>query len=97
MEFLTILVFAFAAVMLVAGIFTAYFGNGKSRKVGLALFVIGLVVGIIWAYLVGWSSIALFEKVAAWDVMYNAVVNIIAAVIGAAVAIGIFLAAVMKS
>jgi hypothetical protein len=97
MEFLTILVFAFAAVMLVAGIFTAYFGNGKSRKVGLALFVIGLVVGIIWAYLVGWSNIALFEKVAAWDVMYNAVVNIIAAVIGAAVAIGIFLAAVMKS
>jgi len=97
MEFLTILVFAFAAVMLVAGIFTAYFGSGKSRRVGLALFVIGLVIGIVWAYLVGFSDISLFEKVAAWDVMYNAIVNIVAAVIGAAAAVGIFLAAVMKS
>jgi len=97
MEFLTILVFAFAAVMLVAGIFTAYFGSGKSRRVGLALFIIGLVVGIVWAYLVGWSDIALFKDVMAWDVMYLAILNIVAALIGALVAVGIFLVAVMKS
>jgi len=97
MEFLTILVFAFAIVMLVAGLFTAYFGSGKSRKVGLALMTVGLVVGVLWAYLVGFSDVTLFSDVAAWDVMYGAIVNIVAAIVGALVAVGIFLAAVMKS
>jgi len=97
MDFLTILVFAFAIVMLVAGVFTAYFGSGKSRKVGVALLGIGLIVGIVWAYLVGWSDIELFANVAAWDVMRSALINIVAAVIGALAAVGIFLVAVMKS
>jgi len=97
MNFLTILVFAFAIVMLVAGLFTAYFGSGKSRKVGIALLLVGLVVGVLWAYLVGFSDVSLFSNVAAWDVMYGAIVNIVAALVGALVAVGIFLAAVMKS
>ncbi|MDR0334982.1 MAG: hypothetical protein LBH69_03760 [Methanomassiliicoccaceae archaeon] len=97
MDFLTILVFAFAIVMLVAGVFTAYFGSGKSRRVGVALLAIGLIVGAVWAYLVGWSDIELFSDVAAWDVMRAALINIVAAVIGALAAVGIFLVAVMKS
>ncbi|MDR0198233.1 MAG: hypothetical protein LBI08_00620 [Methanomassiliicoccaceae archaeon] len=97
MDFLTILAFAFAIVMIVAGVFTAYFGSGKSRKVGGALLGIGLLVGVIWAYLVGWSDVELFAKVEAWDVMRDAIINIIAALIGALVAVGIFLVAVMKS
>jgi len=97
MDFLTIIVFVFAIVMLVAGVFTAYFGSGKSRKVGVALLVVGLIVGAVWAYLVGWSDIALFADVAAWDVMRSAIINIVAAVIGALAAVGIFLVAVMKS
>jgi hypothetical protein len=97
MDFLTILVFAFALVMLVAGVFTAYFGSGKSRKVGLALLGIGLLVGVIWAYLVGYSDIEPFCDVHAWDVVRDAIINIVAALIGALVAVGIFLVAVMKS
>jgi biotin transporter BioY len=97
MDFLTILVFTFAIVMFVAGLFTAYFGSGKSRKVGLALLGIGLVIGVIWAYLAGWSEIGLFAGIDLWGVMYDAVVNIVAALIGALVAVGIFLVAVMKS
>jgi len=97
MDFLTILVFVFAIVMLVAGVFTAYFGSGKSRKVGVALLVIGLLVGVLWAYLVGYSDISPFCEVQAWDVMRGAIINIVAAVIGALAAVGIFLVAVMKS
>ena len=97
MSFLTILVFAFALVVLVAGVFTAYFGSGKSRVIGVVLLIVGLVVGIVWAYLVGWSSIEPFCSVPAWDVEYDAVVSIVAALIGALVAVGIFLVAVMKS
>jgi hypothetical protein len=48
MEFLTVLILVFALFMLLAGIFTAYFGSGKSRMIGVALLVIGLVVGLLW-------------------------------------------------
>ncbi len=97
MSFLTIVVFVFALVMLLAGVFTAYFGSGKSRVVGFVLLAIGIIIGAVWAYLVGYSDIALFADVAAWDAIYEAAVNIIAAAIGALVAVGIFLVAVMKS
>jgi len=97
MDFLTILVFAFALVMLVAGVFTAYFGSGKSRKVGVALMVIGLLVGIIWAWLIGFSDISPFHEVCGWEVVRGAIITIVAAVVGALAAVGIFLVAVMKS
>jgi len=97
MAFLTIVVFVFAIVMIIAGAFTAYFGSGKSRTVGLVLLIVGLAVGVIWAYLVGWSDIGIFADVDAWDVMRDAIITIIAALIGALVAVGIFLVAVMKS
>ena len=97
MNFLTILIFVFAIVMFVAGVFTAYFGSGKSRTMGVALLGIGLIIGVVWAYLVGWGPIDLFRDVPGWDVVYGAMLNLVAALIGAAVAIGIFLVAVMKS
>lgn len=97
MSFLTVIVFVFALVMVLAGIFTAYFGSGRSRTIGIVLFVVGLIVGLLWAYLVGYSDIAIFADVQAWDVVYDAFVYIVAALIGALVAVGIFLVAVMKS
>ena len=97
MDFLTIVVFVFAIVMFVAGLFTAYFGSGKSRKVGVGLLAIGLGIGLIWTWLVGFSDVSLFAEVPAWDVMMSAIFNIVAALIGALVAVGIFLVAVMKS
>lgn len=97
MSFLTIVVFAFALVMLVAGVFSAYFGSGKSRAYGGVMAIVGLIVGIVWAYLVGFSDISPFCEVPAWDVVYNAIVNLIGIVIGALVAVGIFLVVVLKS
>ena len=97
MDFLTIVMFVFALVLIVAGIFTAAFGSGKSRTVGIVLLIIGLVVGLIWLYLVAWSDVALFADVQAWDVVYTAVVCLVGALIGALAAVGIFLVAVMKS
>ncbi len=97
MEFLTIIILAFAIVMVLAGIFTAYFGSGKSRSVGVVLFLVGLVVGIVWAYLTGWSTVEPFCDVALWDVFYNALINLIGVLVGALIAVAIFLVAVMKS
>jgi len=93
-DFLTVLILVFALFMLLAGIFTAYFGSGKSRMIGVVLLVIGLVVGILWVVM-GYSDIGI--KVDLSGVIWNAFVYIIAAVIGALAAIGVFLLAIMKS
>ncbi|MBC7108326.1 MAG: hypothetical protein H5T41_06030 [Methanomassiliicoccales archaeon] len=92
--FLTVLLLTFGLFMVLAGAFTAYFGSGKSRTIGVALLIIGLIVGIIWVYLAGFT-----DTVHVWvaDVVWTAFVNILAAVIGALIAIGIFLLAIMKS
>ncbi len=97
MSFLTIAVFAFAFIMLLAGIFTAYFGTGKSRKMGLVLLFVGLIVGGVWAYLVGFSDIEMFKDIYALDLVIDSLINLIAIIVGAIVAVGIFLVAVMKS
>ncbi len=97
MSFLTLVVLAFALVMLVAGLFSAYFGSGKSRAYGGIMAVVGLIVGVVWVYLVGYSDISPFYEVPAWDTIYNAVIDLIGIVIGALVAVGIFLVVVLKS
>jgi hypothetical protein len=97
-EFLTVLVLVFSLMMLLAGIFTAYFGSGKSRTIGVVLLVVGLVVGIVWAYLSYWGGprvIDIPQPLA--DVIWDAFTYILAALMGALVAIGVFLLAIMKS
>ena len=92
-EFLTVLILVFALFMLLAGIFTAYFGSGKSRMIGVALLVIGLVVGIVWVFLGYGDTIEVDLSTVVW----NAFLYILAGVLGALAAIGVFLVAIMKS
>ena len=47
MSFLTLVVFAFALVMLVAGLFSAYFGSGKSRAAGTAMALIAVGIFLV--------------------------------------------------
>jgi hypothetical protein len=97
MSFLTIVIFVFAVVMMIAGVFSAYFGSGKSRTYGIVMLVTGLVVFVIWAFLVGWSNIELFVEVAALDLMIESLITFLAIMLGALIAVGIFLVAVLKS
>ena len=97
MSFLTIVIFVFAIVMVIAGIFSAYFGSGKSRTYGIVMLVTGLVVFVIWAFLVGWSNIDLFVEVPALDLMIESFITFLAILLGALIAVGIFLVAVLKS
>lgn len=94
-EFLTVLILVFALFMLLAGIFTAYFGSGKSRMIGVLLLVIGIVVGVLWVVM-GLDSVAIID-VDLGDVVWNAFLFILSGVLGALAAIGVFLVAIMKS
>ena len=102
MEFLTVLLLTFGLFMVLAGAFTAYFGSGKSRIIGVVLLVVGLVVGIFWIYATMNGGPLLFKNDAGnaiqiSQVIWTAFVNIIAAVIGALISVGVFLLAIMKS
>jgi|SRR5271170_1701541 len=96
-QFLTILLLVFALFLILAGIFTAYFGSGKSRTIGVALLVGGLVVGILVAYLYHSGFGGNVSSGQLGSLILESLLVIVAAVVGALVAIGIFLVAIMKS
>lgn len=94
-EFLTVMLLTLGFFLILAGIFTAYFGSGKSRIIGIALLIIGLIIGLLWGgmdYL--YPGILDINMV---DVIWVAFINIIAAAVGALIAIGVFLLAILKS
>ena len=97
--FLSMMTLVFAIASIIAGIFTAYFGSGKSRIVGAILIGIGLLVGILFLWGTNQFSfmgtpidILNFE-----DTIVNGVVAVIGAIVGALIALGIFLLAIMKA
>ncbi len=94
-DFLTVLIMVFGLFMLLAGVFTAYFGSGKSRMIGVALLVIGLVVGVVWAVMC-LDSVDVID-VNLSKVVWDAFLYIVAGLLGALAAVGVFLVAIMKS
>ena len=95
--FLVVLLLVLALFLILAGIFTAYFGSGKSRTIGVALLVVGLVVGILIGYLYGVGDFGSKSGVSLGTLVFQSFLVIVAAVIGALIAVGIFLVAIMKS
>ena len=99
-QFLSMLTLVFAIASIIAGIFTAYFGSGKSRAVGGILIIIGLLVFIIFLYganlLSGFlgtpEGILNFQ-----DTIVQGVIAIVGAIVGAGIALAIFLLAIMKA
>lgn len=93
-NFITILLLTFSIFMILAGAFTAYFGTGKSRAVGAVLLVVGIVVAVVWLFVANFYS---YTTPGLADVIWGAFLSIIAAIIGAVVAILVFLLAIMKT
>jgi hypothetical protein len=90
-QFLAILLLIFGLFLILAGAFTAYFGSGKSRSIGVGLLVGGFVVGFATGYFYAYNV----HGVA--GLVWEAFLVILAGTIGAIAAIGIFLVAIMKS
>lgn len=98
LDFVSVIILAFAAVMFMAGVFTAYFGNGKSRTAGFLMLIAGIAVGVLWVFLChGFGTEPIISGVDIWNVFWSAFVDLIGVLIGAIVAVAIFLIAVLKS
>jgi hypothetical protein len=92
------LMLVFAIASIIAGIFTAYFGSGKSRGVGAILIILGLIVGFVFLWgagVLGLGGLPGFLQLT--GTVTNGVVAVVGAVIGALIALGIFLLAIMKT
>ena len=98
LDFVTVIVFAFAIVMVLAGVFTAYFGSGKSRTSGIIMLVAGVAVGVLWAFLCnGFGMDPIIENVDVWNVFISAFIDMVGVLIGAIAAVAIFLFAILKT
>jgi len=97
MDFVSLIVVAFALVMVIAGLLAAFFGSGKAKGYGGLMTVIGVALLGIWIWLCGFSDISIFADVPLWDVFIDAIINLIGILVGALIAVGIFLAVVLKS
>ena len=98
--FLGMLMLVFAIASIIAGIFTAYFGSGKSRAVGGILIIIGLIVFVLFLWGAGLLGTVLGPPPAMMQfvgTVTNGIVAVIGAVVGALIALGIFLLAIMKA
>ena len=96
--FLSILVLAFGIFSIIAGAFTAYFGTGRSRSIGGALIILGIIGFIILLWFTGMFGSSVSQPMV-WqmDMVMAGFIAVLGALVGALVALGIFLVAIMKS
>ena len=95
----SILLLSFGVFTLLSGVFTAYFGAGKSRKIGLGLTIVGLLAIIVFAGFTLGGVGALEALGVVWDgrMVMLGIVAVVAASVGAFLALGLFLVSIMKA
>ena len=97
-NFINVFLLVLGILLAIAGIFTVYFGAGKSRKLGVLLLIFGIaVMGIMyWIFtsgytdpLNGWGSF--------WDYIKGPLVTLIAGIAAAVVALLVFIGVITKA
>lgn len=93
-----VLVLSFGATVLFSGMFTSYFGAGKSRKIGIGLVLVGLLTIFAWS-VITWDIPVFMGSTGAWNTaqMANGVAALIAGFFGTLVALALFLVAIMRA
>ena len=94
---LSMLMLVLAIASIIAGIFTAYFGSGKSRAVGAVLIIIGLIVGFLFLWFVYALPFLPTPPIGLAGTTLTGISSVVGAIIGALIALGIFLLAIMKA
>lgn len=92
-----VLVLSFGLTVLLSGLFTSYFGAGKSRKIGLGLVLVGALTIFAWTSVT--FGIEVIIPLDAWnaDQMAMGVAALVAGGVGSLVGLAIFLIAIMRA
>lgn len=95
--FWAIFLFAFGLFTLFAGLFTAYFGAGKSRAIGFSLSLLGIFFIVLFAVLT-WSLVpSVLEPQFDPATVIVGLVAVLGSAVGAIGALIVFLVAIMKA
>lgn len=89
--FIAMLLLILGLSLLVLGIFAAYFGSGRVRNFGIGLIVGGIVIWLITFFARTGLHVSLSL------VIYNGVLYLLSALVGAVIALLIFLAVLLKT
>jgi hypothetical protein len=94
-EFISIVVLTFALALIVLGIITIWLERGRGRLQGIALTLIGIIVGIVYAFLGSRYSLEFFDRLIVRvdlpALMATAFTYTTGVLGGIAVAVGLFL------
>lgn len=94
--FVSTLLLSFAFTLLVAGLFGAKFGQGRSRGIGVLLSLVAvLLIGVFLA--LTWPLVPGFPPIFNPEAVSQSIVAVLAATVGAVVAIVAFIASVMQA
>lgn len=94
--FWAILTFSFGLFTLFSGLFTAYFGAGKSRAIGFVLGLIG-VAGLLLFAGWTWPLVGLLPTIFDPATVKIGLTSVLAAAVGAFGALVVFLISIMKA
>ena len=96
--FLSMLMLVFAIASIIAGIFTAYFGSGKSRAVGaILILIIGLIVGFLFLWFIYALPFMTAPPIQLVGTTFPGIAAVLGALVGALIVLGLFLLAIMKA
>ena len=92
-----VLILAFGLTILLSGLFTSYFGAGKSRKLGLGLVIVGLLTLFAWTTIT--FGISVITPVTAWnaDQMGIGVSAVLGGAIGGLIALLLLFVSIMRA
>lgn len=95
--FESLLLASFAVVTLGAGLFTAYFGAGKSRRIGFGLVIVGLLGSFLFVAI----TFEIFPEIARspWTTTHIAqgLAGVGGAVVGGLLGVALFLASIVRA
>lgn len=94
---LSMLMLVFSISNIISGIFTAYFGSGTSRVVGIILIIIGMIVGFLFLWFSWCLTFMGTPPIEFCGCITKGVSAVVGAIFGGLIALGIFLAAIMKT
>jgi len=96
--FWSMLLASFGVLVLLSGLFTAYFGAGRSRKIGLGLSMIGILALFLFAAFTFHFPQAI-TQVAEWDtqLVLAGLLAVVSAILGTVLALTLFLMSIMKA